>query len=521
MHLEVTQVQNGGFVEVATCHKGKKILWPAMTYSKVRLREPLMVFDEINDFLKWLPEESQDGIFQCYVEIKDLLDMAGDAVVAKALKQRVKELYQFAPMEKFRHWTAFELNLMIPDDIYSTMSENSRYDETENTYLRPAYINAAVMALAIRLMVPIWGEFIDQSVGNDFKETEAVGLLDETEIKSWPEEEPAWEKLYRYIRHFGDTESSAILLSNLWRGQGSEEIPDCMMARVVVRRLTLAPLRGPHSHNIIANIYRYVDNNSSPQERSAKDRVIKKDPDKGQGDEDKISIVESYKLKQRVSDGDVVLFEVATRNIAGMCQYIDPTIDMEKVKICSDAALLNDIAILGEIHLHQTRLAQWIMRPVFPPKAFSLIDHMSVIRLLAASQALLWHWGFLDLALLMQVKLVTESDQMIPSLTRSVKSGARILPQYKEELNKLFPYHKPQRVKANDINPENAFINPVVTAINNATQAIRSSDWLYRGPDALYLEAKAPENLRRMVPVPQTIKNTITELVIHLAKLNT
>lgn len=519
MQLQVSEVQASGFVAVATHHKGHTIQWPSKTYSKVRLEAPAAVFDEINEFLAWLPVKDQDKIFESYVKIKEMMTMVADNLhIANSVRYYIKEMYSVVPMESFKKWMLTQGKLVVPSDIQEKIDKDNRYNKTDNTYLKADYINLAILALATRLMVPIWGEFVDQAVDNDYKEMEAVSLIDGTELLTWPEEMPAWTKLEEYITFFSNDNSA--LLSNLWKGLGSAEIPECLLAKVAVRRLTICPLTGPHSHSIIANIYRYIRNNTNAPERTTQDRVTKKRPDESGGeDDDKVSIAESYKIKQRVSNGDAKLFEIATRKMLHNCKDIDPTIDERLIRLCCNEEFLNDVALLNEIHPHQTRIAQWVMQRVFPPRAFHLIDLLSTLRLFGCTQALLWHWGYNDLAALMFVEVMHDSDQMMPNLTRNPKLGARITPVYKEDLNQLFPYYKPVRQKLSDMNPENAHVNKAVIAINNLTALIRSSNWYFRGPQELYKAAGYPEG-HNLVVVPQSIKNTITEMVIHVAHLN-
>jgi len=522
MRLEVSQARGQGFVEVATHHDGQTILWPSKAFSKVKLAHPEKVFDEINGFLATLPKESQDVIWNSYREIKEILDMIADNLhIGNAIRLYVTQMYEVAPMQEFYRWLLSYGNLFIPSEINEVMGESSRHPHTDQTYLRPDYVYLATEALAIRLMVPIWGEFIDQSSDNDFKEMEAVALLDNTELKHWPAEAPVWDKLHNYVRFFSDDPSA--LINNLWKGLGSEEIPDFLQARAVVRRLTIVPLSDPHGHSIIANIYRYIKSNTKPQDRTTQDRVNRKRPDESGGgeDDDKISIAESYKLKRKVSDGDAVFFNIKSQDIVNLCQAVDPTVDLDKVRVCTDPELLNKIALIGNIYPHQIRLAQWVMATggAFPPRAFSLVDHLPAIRLISCAQALMWHWGFEDLAVLMHVELLQQSDQLNLTAPKQAKSGARISSRYKEDLARLFPFIKPQRAKANDPDPENNFQNTAALAINSVTALIRSSNWSYHGSPELHRAANQP-NTHRMVVIPQTIKNTITELVIKVAELN-
>lgn len=515
MRLEVTQVQGGGFVLVTAYHGDKSLSWPCKAYSKVKLADPSKVFDEINAYWEWAGPEVQQKVWDCYEQIKSALDQIVDNyTIGRHVRHYVNVMYSAMPMQSFMKWLLTMGNLFIPADIQDKITDDSRYNRTEQTYLRVDYINLATVALALRPMLPIWGEFIEQTSDNDqYKEMESVGLIAETELMTWPEPESAFDKLNNYIRFC--TEDTPITLSNLWKGMGSAEIIGWLQSKVVVRRLTIVPLCDHTSHSIISNVYRYVKSNIKPVDRSTADRVNEKRPEGGGGEEDdKTSFLESYKIKQRIADGDAVMFEDATLNMVGLVQSVDPTVDLN--------LLIETTAHLDEmgphrVHPHQIAIAQWVMAKTFPARAFFHIPKIAVNRLLASAQALLWHWGYHELAVFMQVSLLPQ-DNDLPHLTRPAKSGSRIANRYKEELNVLFPYVKPQRVGKSD-DPDGKSDNMAALAINSVTADIRSSIWTYHGPADLYRLANQPQGQNILV-VPQTLKNTITELVIHLAKLN-
>jgi hypothetical protein len=520
MRLEVSQVQGNGFVEVTARHGDESLVWQSKAYSKVKLPNPSKVFDEINAYWEWAGPETQQKVWDCYVKIKEILrDIVDNMYVAQHVRFYVNEMYKAMPMASFMRWLLTVGNLFIPSDVQDKITKDSRYTRTEQTYLRPDYINLATVALAVRPMLPLWGEYIEQASDDDLhKEMEAVGLIAETELMTWPQPPQAamsaFDKLNAYIRFC--TEDTPITLGKLWSGMGSSEIIDWLQSKVIVRRLTIVPLCDHTSHSIISNVYRYAKSNIKPVDRSTTDRVNEKRPEGGGGEEDdKTSFLESYKIKQRIADGDAVMFSVATENMAGLVQTVDPTIDLNLLLATSE-----HIEEMGrcQINPHQIILAQWVMAKAFPPRAFYHIPKMSVVRLLATTQALLWHWGFHELAIYMQVDMLQQSDQMLAGLTKAPKSGSRIANKYKEELALLFPHVKPQRVRQND-DPDSRSDNMAALAINTVTAEIRSSTWEYHGPRELYRVANQPEG-RNILVVSTNLKNSITELVIHLAKLN-
>jgi hypothetical protein len=521
MHLEVTQIQGSGFTEVAAVHKGERLVWSVGTYGKVKLNDPLRVFDEINAYWAWMGADVQEKVWEQYKELKHYLEQVMDPFhISKYLRRHIVLMYQAMPLDSFSKWLLTRGNLYIPSDIQDTITADAHYNNAEQTYLKADYINLAALSLALRPMLPVWGEYIDQGgqgVGNDlYKEMEAVGLINETEITNWPVDNPAFDKLHNYIRI--TTEDTPITLGRLWEGMGSAEIPIWLQAKVLVRRLTIVPLCD-HSatHSIIANVYRYVKSNLKPTDRRTTDRVNEKRPEgEGRDEDDKTSLLEGYKVKQRIAHGDAVLFTVFSENMAGLAQRVDPTVDLKLLDRTIE--VLPDVAKV-QIHEHQIRLAQWVLAKAYSPRAFYHIPKAAVNRLLATAQALLWHWGYMDIACLLQVERINTTDQEIPGITQQPRSSTRISRKYVDELMLLYPHVKPQKAKAND--PEGSTRNGNVAAlgINNLTRLIMAGNWYYHGPRELRKLAGQPEG-RGLLVVAPTIKSRITELVIDLAKLN-
>lgn len=530
MKLEVTEVQGSGFAEVTASHRDKKLVFSTATYGKVRLQDPYRVFDEINGYWASLDAKTQDAIWDCYEEIREFLDESLDTFhTMRYLRKHISDMYTHMSMDSFSKWLLTKGNLYIPGDIQDSISEDSRYPRADQTYLKEDYINLAALALSLRPLLPIWGEFIDPSrqsgTSDRYKEMEAVGLIANTDIITWPRDNSAFDKLQNYIRIY--TEDKPVAVGNLWRGIGSSELPLWLQAKVMVRRMTIVPLCDHTvTHSIIANIYNYVQSNMKPTDRRIADRVTDKIPqESGSDEDDKTSFLEGYKVKQRVTTGDAVLFNVYSENMAGIAQSVDPTIDLTLL----DKTTAVIPKVLGmRVHEHQIRIAQWVLAKGYPPRAFYQVNKASVNRLLATAQALLWHWGFLDIACLLQVDSINATLQGIPGITQQPKSGGRIARKYDEELMELFPHTKPERISARRqqqleqsggaivVNRSN---NYAVVAINNLARDVNRYDWQYHGPNELWKLADQPEG-RNIVVLPMKFKDILTDMVIHISRLN-
>lgn len=526
MRFRVSGVQGNGFNAVAITHGNVELVWSARAYIKVKLADPNRVFKELNEFLETVDQMTQNRMFQSYEEIHKLFRLGYDpSMLSASLVHHIGEITKGLPMGKLRRWLMTIGNLHIPNDVQETITSDSRYNKREQTYLTADYINIATEALANQAMIPIWGEYMDQCTDQElYKENHVVALINETEMANWPmnetdlmgEEIPTvFDKLASYIKYCVDNEP--LSLARVFAGMSSTDVRTLLQSKVLVRRLALFPLNDPSGHSIVSNIYRYVTTNMAPAERSTADRVAKKLPEGGNGgdDEDKTSFIESHKTKGRISPGDIEAFNVDAMDYELLAEEVDPTICKEKLRQC-----ISCVQQMGSIEIrpHQILIAQWVMARAYPSRAFYHVSKLPVNYLLATAQALLWHWGFNDVAILLQVEPMRHGDHNSTTQLSQTRTGSRIANRFRPQLDELYPHMKLQKTPQNGSEtpkPENM----AGIAINSCNQSVRSSTWVYHGPDALFKEANQVTHNRVLI-IPQTIKHSLTEVVLHLALIN-
>lgn len=525
MKLIVSAVQGWGFTEVTAQHNGTSLIWKTgKAYNKVKLSDPQRIFKEFNSYMEYMGPEVQDAVWNALVKIRDVMNMSMDGMrMMMTLQHYIKELYVSTPMNSYRNFLLTVGNIHIPADIERMITDESRYNNADQTYLRHDFINLASVALALRPLIPIWGEYIDQSEDDAlYKENEVVSLLDNCEMTNWPLDEPGpdgketetvFDKLAAYVRFCVNNQPAT--LARLWiSGMSSVEIPVHLCSRVLVRRLTIIPLDDPNHHSMISNIYRYVFTNLNPPERSTTERVNEKRPEGGADDDDKTSFIEAHKTKMKVSPGDIVAFDLDALDIEKLVVKVDPTVDLTKLEMC-----MAEVSRMAqhEVFPHQVLLAQWVMAKAFPERAFSHISKVPVNTLLAGAQALLWHWGYRDLAVFMQVELFKDDNLMSVNQFSAPRVNTRILAKYKDEMNRLFPHERRMRIPNNGVEPEP--LNIAGIAITSLNSSIRASHWIYCGPEQLFQEANQIASNRVLI-APANIKSTITELVLKLGEIN-
>lgn len=549
MEFQISERRGEGFQEVSLHHKKDVLRFATPLFSKVKLANVDGVFGDFNAFLKGLSPKTHDVVWDYYrtiheilVDPNDMKDPGSESVATNTflIQENIRRITECFRMDDLKAFLLTKTNLFIPADTLDHIDQSKgRYPDPDQTYLKNDYINLATLSLALRPLIPIWGEFLNQGglgLGDDlYKELEAYSLIANTELLTWPNhqqvkadgyfEPGAKDKLERYIeirvanpngKGLGKAGNADAMKMFLWKGVPSSEVAIRLLAMVFLRRLTIIPLTDHRvGANIIANVHNYVKTKLTPQDMGADRIEAKKSEDSNisEEDSDNTGVLEEYKIKQKAAEGDIVLHEVYSKDMVGMATHIDPTINLKLLEQCIKTMGRADEVRVNE---HQILLAQWVMAKAFPARAFRYIHKPATLRLLTTTQALLWHWGFFDLACLMLVKRVDmEQGGIVMGLTEGTQPLVRYNRDRQDEMVTYFPHQYPVSGR----NPDPKQGNVAVIGAQELTKLIFSGTWEYLGPQALYREANQPEG-RRLLTVPLDIKNNISEMIIKLAEIN-
>lgn len=524
MRFLISSQSGTGFTEVTTDHKGKTLHWLVKFYTKVQLPDPSEVFGGLNLYIASLPEETQDAIFAIYVEMKEIIDetFEGSAMI-EPLRKCIKDLYTMIPMDHLQQWIMLNYPVYMPE-LLDSVNETDRYNNRDETYIKADYYDLVVFSMATRFMIPVWGEYITQggsgNSGENYKELDAISLVKGTEMMGWPLSNgtpgslPVRDKLIRYIQI--KAERNSMSLADLWGGLSAVEIPMRLLATVVLRRLTIVPLtitpRITDGKNIVANLHHYVDQRLRPNDKRAGSVNPKMKEGEGRDEDDKTSVAEQYKIRQKVSDGDIEAYKVEAERTLLLATKVDPSFDPEILK--KTMASLPDLEnVLAS--KHQFTLAQWALSKAFPPRAFDDINLKSVNHLLLTAQALYWHWGLYDIAILLTVSRVSLSDSNSPALSPLPKPTSRFKPEVLEDFMSFYPHFFPQSGKdAKDVKGNVAFIG-----VSIVLQEMFEASWYYLGNPELFALSNQDANQRTII-VQTSIRRTLHEAVKKIVSLN-
>ena len=471
--------------EVVTEHAGEEIVWNANNYAQQTISELPELFTCINEYWARLPMQRQGRIFALYKEIYDVtLSVSDMRRLTDKLRPLVASLLAEHSPEEIYWYLKLPGNMVMPATLRDNLAENHR---SERTYLRDEYMGLAMIAMLLRTMVPVWGEFCNQqNAAGDRREVQAVKLLDGSGLL----ERPEMVKLRTLVEVLVKEEQ--VPLAALLSVVGSEDMGGWLFAQTLVRRVAIGEIsRMDQTVNIVSNVHKHVTSSMAQLERRYGGRVAHK---YGSGDsserEDNSSNIEAHKEMSVVAPGELELDAVFTNDITSMALKVDPSIDLEKLRHCIEAIERARYNSALALERHQDVLAQWCMAYTVTGEPVLSVESIRYLRenhykVLCVTQALLWHWGFPNLAMLVCVGARERTDNdFVNSEQRT-----RIPKDIAAKLQQLFPYYKgvPQ---TGVVGTENSKENAGHQAIENFCKYLNNKLWVDLNPPALRAQAK-------------------------------
>lgn len=434
---------------VIVSHLGSELPFNVTELKKSKLNVPGKdLFLEINQYLSELDHHTQFAIFSIYKELRELRD----EVISVPFNTQQKEttammtqLYELLDIDRLAKFAA-RTNIIYPEGLFSRSSEQALTSNVNINinYYKEDYDGIVVLVLALRPMIPVWGEYISlhkNSTGTHYKEYKALKLISKTSINN----SPYMDRLRLYINEWRTTGNSRGTLADdiaVLDGISSDDLTDYILGLILVRRLSLCNIHAnTEKESIISSVYSYL---KSKLTEAANTFKTKKKYDDGAGREsgEEVSILEKYKISSKLTHGDREFLKEYARLPVNIGKEIDPDLDMFVLDEC---LALNHTLNLP-VSNHQRLLTQWVTYKAFPPQGIYELNKVEVTNLISVAQAVLIQWGYHELALLITSNILPNEVNLAPP-TRAVISDPLL-----DELDKIYPYQKTskrQQEKAN------------------------------------------------------------------------
>lgn len=478
--------------------------WGISTIARTDYEHP-RVMSEINDFFQRLPMEKQNDIYMVYERLSDTFHSTTDINrVFLQVKKLVAELYSHLDFNDFLNYVKNISNVVIPDEIKTTYGPDA--PESPLTYLRHEYKELMAFSLYMKPMFPIWGEYtlqIKDQLGAEFKEYSALKLIDGSAGK----DNLAYARLYDYVAT--NVAKTTTSIEAILGGLSSEEKPDWLTAIVIVRRLcSWQPTYIGETRkveNLVADIYNYMRSKVENMAKNFGGRVKNK-PLRARSEhpEEGSSVPEMYKMKELVSEGDVLIHEVYCDDPYHILARLDAAIPktyLEESLSYFKRHGYNDLKTCQKI------LMQYTLNRQIPARVFSQLSYNAIVNLLAVTQAALRYWNLSWLAALLSGEPYQLPPDRITGELRLDITEDRVV-----KLLALNPHFiQPKNLKRDNVT-NRAKTNVSIHAINIIASEIDSVGWRYRTDKPTWMDAAIKQ--ANGGTAPPNLKDVLADLII-------
>jgi hypothetical protein len=494
--------------KVVISHNSEKLLWDVNAFDKSNFSGNYDIFHYNNQYFDKQPENIKTAIFEIFKQIRIAFNEIHDwKTITSTIQPLLHSLFEYHDLAKVQSWILYDTDIQFPPDLkHEYIQSIDRNSSRSQTYIISDYQKLIALTFCLRLMIPIWGEFITKTksdTGTSFKEYYAFLLLSKTQLF----QSEAMDKLRTYVDcSIPDEIPSSTILS----GISSEDFPLWILGLVVIRMLCTKDIRGhgPDS-SLIPYIYNHVRERVRRCDTSFDSMVKAKIPGDSSDSEGRTSGLEGYKIRQEIPSGDVVLVEFAIKDIEAATKRICPDIDLDLLK---NALFTSQVLLTKPIQRPQITLVQWVFKSIISTRGIDLLSKPVTVSALAATQAILWHKKHYLLASLVTA---TVSNSVDEDGISSIESRARITKDILAELQTYFPYTQKSPPRQQNAKP----INLVVQAIDSVCDEFSSYNWVTT-MDRYFLPWVTGSEANRGISIPHDIRIKMSQLVLDLAKNN-
>lgn len=504
------------FVQIK--HNNEELMFNISVFGKRNFQgEQEGTLNYINDYWNQLPIERQNKIFDIYKAIdhgfennfrKDDLTSYTTGLVA--------ELMNAIDYNNVLYWVQHKANIKI-SEAFTVDYEHSFDNNTsrEKTYTRTDYIKLVSLSVMIRAMIPIWGEYISlqrRAVGNLYKEANAFRLLSSSSVML---SEPM-QKLGTYIENIvGDKKYDP---NNIHDGITSEDFCHWELSKICVRKLTVGIIENinPGTHlvsGVFKDLFRDLQGRDMNSEETYREKKGKDEEKNANGFGDKISTLERYRFKFRISPGEIAELEHSMRDINEAVHHITYQVTPEELYLSLRTVIDRPH---NELMQPQINLLRWIFSPAISPRGMMFMQIPTILQALGACEAILWKMGYKYLAVLMSSYAILD-ERSATMRVSPTDSKMQIPSELMHKLDVLFPFHRTMKVKKNEINNgDNKIVNMTAKTINDTADNFRMFSWAPTCSEDKLMELFGTNS--RRTPIRPDIKIEIAKLIVDIGE---
>lgn len=400
------------------------------------------LFVEVNEFIETLSAGNQLKLYECYIRAEGVLQsfetITEDSISSSALnleellKDIVKDIYDIIQFDALLDYVKSNTSLKIPIELSDEYQTDDKITSAyiDKTYTLSEYMDLMALVLGLRFMIPIWGPYLklaDNLNGKAMKEYHTFDLMRTSSLYH----SRAFERMDIYIR--ANISSTDKTMASVLHFLSSEEIPTYAIAITVVRKLSIAPISADtDKHHLMRILYSYATNKIKSLDRVLEPGLNDK-VNRGIFIDDNSSVFCLFKMKEQISTGEKVYIQTYIERFETAAAAIIPDIPAELVVTCVNNSLAIKDWAPCEV---QKTLVSWVLSPVVTGSTIPLLNYRTLMIAMGISQAVLLHWGLVELALILTAKKVPKD----PGEFKAIVGKKGLSEETLAKLEEIYPY---------------------------------------------------------------------------------
>jgi hypothetical protein len=517
-------VQPNG-LEVILEHNGHKIPWSyrfSVRSSAIRAAvgappriTPEELYSPLNDFLETLPPASQMALFDVYRRIYEAFGtLPNTHRLMDLLKPLIGEIYAIIKLDEVSRWATVNQRIFVPEDVQAVFE----YDEEtahkrEITYTVPEYWQLLTLAIALRALMPVWGQFIDYTNKNlapSWKEYYAYKLLSQSSLwECAPMQKLRMSLNFRFENSKQENFDSAVV-----EFVSRDEIPEWLTAMMVVKKVMVGEIDYrylPPTRSLVKIIYNSVKELlDKPSAKFLKGYLKDKSPDAGNLDSDgqgKSSILEAYKIPVEIIPGDQAVLNAYAVQKEHIVQIIEPTLPERMLQ-----QAVNNAKVLDQERIYdgQRAIIQLTLHEAIPVMGGQFIERVGLLAMTAVAQAVLWYRGHKALAAILTARALPADFPMSGDANARLKLSKEI----RATLDAMYPYARTVQQGRDRTGRQP---NDGIRGIEAILEALDKHSWQLTIPKSWMVDLMGEDtpNLR-LQAIPPDIRTKLAEFAIDL-----
>ena len=493
---------------------GEEAFWNAQVYSKIKdlnIRANRL-FDEVNSFFKFLPQYKLEVVENYYRAV--LKSLAKSSILFSGTEEEYKKavdeitndiiketsiLFSVVTLEDIAIWASIN-PITIPDSI---SAEHHGSYSVDGTYLIEDYKRLWELCIVFRMIMPVWCEYltlINGVITPSKHEVKCLWLLSDCPNII---ESPAMEKLKSYVNEKGNldiTKASTAILNGVSRA----EIPEWITAVTIVKRLGIGELsQNEERSHLVTSIFGYIQGILTRDlDRKNTGRIRDKFAYSSRDDDDdKPSFIEQYKVRQDITEGDVVLYETFVvkfqeKAAKSLVKYRNFSKEqMARYLYCVNTCIAHTNK------LHNTKLLpvqetilKWTVNDLVPHQMVNRLSNEALRVLLGIAQGYIWYFKLPDIA----VALTAYSETSLEQGLLIAAPNARISPGMHLRISSIYKHSHPRsynQQSEEELRATNVGVNPIREVI----RGLNNNIFIARAPEELFAEAESYQKSGRVI----------------------